>query len=243
MAEDIDWIAEHRRVWRHKTSLRRYYQREIFARIDSRLAQGRTLEIGAGPGFFATNRPEIVTVDMTTGPATRLVADAHSLPFPTASFANVVGIDTLHHVARPGQVLAECARMLAPGGRIVLVEPWTGPVGWLVYRYAHHEECESVDDPWAWAAAEGKDPMIGNAVIPKAVLVDNGAQLASHAAGLKVAQVEPFGALSYLISGGFQKWGAGWPLIRLACGIEALVPAPVMRCAALRALFVLVKRG
>ena len=243
MPDDIEWIAEHHRVWQHKESLRRYYQREIFARIDSRLAHGRTLELGAGPGFYAVDRPEIVTLDMACGPATRVVADAHALPFPSASFANVVGIDTLHHVARPGRVLAECARVLAPGGRIVLVEPWTGPVGWLVYRYAHHEECESVDDPWAWAAADGKDPMIGNAIIPKAVLVDNGTQLANHAADLEVAHVEPFGALSYLITGGFQNWGAAWSLIRLACGVEARLPAPLMRWAALRALFVLVKRS
>ena len=85
--------------------------------------------------------------------------------------------------------------------------------------------------------------MIGNAVIPKAVLFDNSAQLASPAAALEVVHVEPFGALSYSITGGFQNWGAGWPLIRLACAIEALVPAPLMWWAALRALFVLVKRS
>ena len=241
MPDDIEWIAEHRRVWQRKVSLRRYYQREIFARIDARLSVGRTLEIGAGPGFFAADRPEIITVDMARGPATRVVADAHALPFESAYFANIVGIDTFHHLAQPGKMLAECARILAPGGRIVLVEPWAGPVGWLIYRYAHHEECESVDDPWAWAAPEGKDPMVGNAVIPKAVLADNGDILAKHVTDLAVEHIEPFGAMSFLMTGGFQNWGLPWPLIRLACGVESLMPRPAMSWGGLRALFVLTK--
>jgi SAM-dependent methyltransferase len=243
VSHEADWIAHHHDVWQRKESLRLYYEQEIFARIDSRLRTGRTLELGAGPGFYAANRTDIVSVDVSSGPATKVVADAHHLPFADASFANVVGIDTLHHLAKPGQVLSECARVLAPGGRIVLAEPWTGPIGWLVYRYAHHEECESVPDPWLWASAEGKDPMIGNAVIPKAVLADDADRLKHHVPDLAVDEIMPFGALSFLITGGFQKWGLPWSSVRLACKLEAALPSPIMRWSALRALFVVSKRS
>lgn len=50
-----------------------------------------------------------------------LVADAHSLPFPRESFDTVMVFHTLTYAERPVGVLDECARVLRPGGRIVLL--------------------------------------------------------------------------------------------------------------------------
>jgi SAM-dependent methyltransferase len=233
-----DWIAAHRRAWQRKPALRRYYRREVFDRIVCHCRPGRTLELGTGPGFFAEHAPGLVALDLVRGPRTDVVADAHALPFADASFANLVGIDTFHHLAGPGRALAEAARVLADGGRLVLVEPWAGPLGRLVYRHLHQEECEAVPDPWRWAAPEGKDPLAGNATIPKAVLADGAHALAEHAPGLVVTRVEPFGIVSYLLTGGFRSWGVPSPLVRAAGAVEALLPRAVTRWAALRALFV-----
>ena len=52
VTDTTDWIAEHHRVWRKKAALRHYYERDIFDRIRAELRPGRTLELGAGPGFF-----------------------------------------------------------------------------------------------------------------------------------------------------------------------------------------------
>jgi ubiquinone/menaquinone biosynthesis C-methylase UbiE len=51
----------------------------------------------------------------------RFVAgDAHRLPFEDASFEVVVCVRVVHNLADPGQVFREFARVLRPGGTLVL---------------------------------------------------------------------------------------------------------------------------
>ena len=49
-----------------------------------------------------------------------LPADAHHLPFPTQSFEAIAAMDILEHVEEPIFVIQECARVLKPGGRLLL---------------------------------------------------------------------------------------------------------------------------
>jgi ubiquinone/menaquinone biosynthesis C-methylase UbiE len=48
---------------------------------------------------------------------------AESLPFPSGSFDRIIMMDALHHVIDQRQTAGELWRVLAPGGRIVIVEP------------------------------------------------------------------------------------------------------------------------
>lgn len=49
------------------------------------------------------------------------VADVHELPFADASFDDVLIFHTLTYAERPSRALGECARVLRPGGRLVLL--------------------------------------------------------------------------------------------------------------------------
>ena len=49
------------------------------------------------------------------------VADVHDLPFADASFDAVLMFHTLTYAERPARALEECARVLRPGGRLVLL--------------------------------------------------------------------------------------------------------------------------
>lgn len=55
------------------------------------------------------------------GHARALLADVHELPFPAASFDAVLLFHTLTYAENPAAALAECARVLRPSGRLVLL--------------------------------------------------------------------------------------------------------------------------
>jgi ubiquinone/menaquinone biosynthesis C-methylase UbiE len=101
---------------------------------------GRILEIGVGTGlsfddYDATT--EITGIDLSEPMIARarerlsrgryphvkelMVMDAHDLRFPDATFDCVVGQFVITLVEHPERVLSECARVLKPGGQIVLV--------------------------------------------------------------------------------------------------------------------------
>jgi ubiquinone/menaquinone biosynthesis C-methylase UbiE len=54
---------------------------------------------------------------------TFVAGSAYELPFPDASFDQVLVRDVVHHLEEPERMIDECRRVLAPGGRIDVLEP------------------------------------------------------------------------------------------------------------------------
>ena len=68
---------------------------------------------------------------------TFLREDLHRLSLPPASLELVVISQSLHHVEAPPAVLAEAARILKPGGRLVLLELMPHDERWVRERLGH----------------------------------------------------------------------------------------------------------
>ena len=94
------------------------------------LGPGRVLDLGCGIGHSFHELAPRVTVGVDLDAAAlagqareTVVADMRRLPFPDASFASVVAIQSIEHVPDPDRVLSEVRRVLASDGVAVFVTP------------------------------------------------------------------------------------------------------------------------
>lgn len=80
---------------------------------------GRAVGVDVNEGLLATAR-ERAPGDLAVA---FLLADAHALPFADGEFAAARVERALQHMADPSGAIAEMARVVRPGGRVVALEP------------------------------------------------------------------------------------------------------------------------
>jgi SAM-dependent methyltransferase len=78
---------------------------------------------------------EWVDTDVTFGPRTTLICDAHDLPLSDGAFDAVVAQAVLEHVADPYRCVAEIYRVLKPDGLIYAETPFLQPMHGGVYDF------------------------------------------------------------------------------------------------------------
>ena len=141
--QPCDWFYNN--PWRRPHSVELVLGREFqFALRHAR--RPRLLEVGCGPGHFslefARHGYAVTGLDISShsidianqmlaknpfrenfGSLSYVNADLFSLQIPPNSFETVCFFGTLHHFTDPDLVLAEVARILAPNGVVLALEP------------------------------------------------------------------------------------------------------------------------
>lgn len=134
-AEIFDYFSPHSRI--DEDTERRI--RQAVAAAASAGSHDLVLDLGSGNGWLsralAASGAAVVSLDAgqanlkvlrtRIGPSALLVcADALRLPFRSGVLTGVVAAEILEHLNEPGEALAECHRVLRPGGTITLSTPY-----------------------------------------------------------------------------------------------------------------------
>jgi ArsR family transcriptional regulator len=84
--------------------------------------------------------------------------DMYQLPLPGASFDAVIIHQVLHYAERPGQVIAEAARVLRPGGHLVVVDFAPHDLEFLRGEHAHRRLGFTDAEITGWCRAAALEP-------------------------------------------------------------------------------------
>ncbi len=167
-----------------------------------RQIQGATVEIGSGSGELRARVPEAICTDLFPNPWLDLVADAYQLPFSDGAVSSLVLLDVFHHLIRPVAFLREAQRVLTPGGRIILFEPYLSAMSSIAYGWFHHEPVgwrEPIDFSPEAPIGQAYYAAQGNATR----LFRKSHHWLPHA--LRVATCRANADFAYLLSGGLSK--------------------------------------
>jgi SAM-dependent methyltransferase len=236
-------LQGYRAVWDQKPVLRTVYS-DMFDRIAAACVEGVTLEVGGGVGNLKEKITSLVTSDIQFAPWLDLVADAQQLPFFPDMLSNIVLFDVLHHIEFPSRLFGEAARVLRPGGRIVMIEPAITFGSGLFYRMLHHEPVNMGIDPLAEGIPDpDRDPYDSNQAIPTLLATRDREAFEARFPGLRIAEARWFAFLAYPLSGGFKKWSLiTEPFARTLLAFERKIELALGRHLGFRLLLVIEKK-
>jgi len=196
--------------------------------------------IGGGLRMFSDDRKklEFELTDLVRAPWHDREVSAEALPYGDASLGAIVLFDVLHHLPSPRRFFAEAVRVLRPGARLVMCEPYVSPVSYPVYKLFHDEPLALRVDPLAdQTGTDARDPFDSNQAIPTLLFGRARAVFEREFPTLAIRDVEYFAGLSYPASGGFSRRPIlPMPVWSVLHGLEARLPAAVLRRTAFRIL-------
>jgi SAM-dependent methyltransferase len=153
-----DLIDINQSLWHRKPLLKTVYT-DLYRIIQTYRSQvpGQVVELGSGMGTIVEVMPDCVRTDLFPFPWLDLVENAYSLSFNDSSVSNLIMVDVFHHLRYPGTALKEFQRVLAPGGRVIMMEPGLGLLGRMIYEWMHVEPVGKSEDI-VWTAPHDWSP-------------------------------------------------------------------------------------
>jgi SAM-dependent methyltransferase len=223
-----DQLGNYALVWDRKPVLRVIYE-DFYDRLAAECRPGLTIELGGGIGNLKQRLGNVITSDVQFAPWLDCVVDAQRLPFAGEVAANVVMVDVLHHLEFPAVFFRGVARVLRPGGRVLMVEPAITWGSTLFYRLFHHEPVRtSVEVLIEGTPDPSRDPYDSNQAVPTLLATRDRERFHRQFSDLRIVRVDWFALAAYPLSGGFQRWNlvserVARQMLRLERAIEPIL--------------------
>jgi SAM-dependent methyltransferase len=163
---------------------------------------GLRVELGAGVAPVSMTFSEVLATDIVPGPGLDAVLDAQSMALADGSVRALYGQNCFHHFPDPLKFLTEAERVVAPGGGVILIEPYYGPVASILFkRLFASEDFDKTMPGWK---TDATGPMYGaNQALSYIVFKRDRTRFERELPSLELVEMFPLGNyLRYLLSGG-----------------------------------------
>lgn len=196
-----EWLERDRRIINNKGFLNLIYE-DFYTKLKSTKLKRPTVEIGSGAGFIKKIIPGTVTTDVINADGIDIKASAEKLPFKNKSIGSIVMVSVFHHIKDPTKALKEFERILVPGGKIVMIEPWVSLFSKFIYKNFHHE---NFDEKSNWKIKGVGRMSDANGAIPWIIFHRDKNKFRKMFPNLEIVNVKPHTPFRYLFSGGLSK--------------------------------------
>jgi SAM-dependent methyltransferase len=206
---DIDGVNRlelHRKMLEKKRMLREVFTEfhHLFRKLDEQFFSGEGIEVelGAGVSPIRDSYPEVLATDIVEAPHLNQVINAEAMDFEDQSVRTIYGQNCFHHFPHPDQFFSELDRVLVPGGGVILLEPYYGPLATFLFKRLFRTE--GFDKNYSSWETPVEGPMNGaNQALSYIVFIRDHKEYESKYPSLKIVHQELVGNyLKYLLSGG-----------------------------------------
>lgn len=206
-------VESHARLDSHRQIIQRKRMiREVFAEFHHIMMNidianfgdtaGVRIELGAGVYPIRESYPDVIATDIVTDPHLDRVLDAQAMDLPSQSVRALFGQNCFHHFPDPETFFREARRVIKPGGGIVLIDPYYGPVSSIVYKRLFTTETFDKAAP-TWNALSFDPQAKPNQALSYVVFVRDKAKFLSKFPEFEVLLLRPLPSyLRYVLSGG-----------------------------------------
>jgi SAM-dependent methyltransferase len=198
--DDPQTTALRLQIIRSKPFLRKLYE-EWYRHIATHFpSDARVLELGSGAGFLKEFIPQLITSELFSTPGVDRIIDAQAIAMAEASLDGIVMTDVLHHIPDCSAFFREAARVIRPGGKVVMIEPWNTTWSRWVYQHLHHEPFEPEARDWQIPSS---GPLSGaNGALPWIIFQRDRTLFESRHPQWRIECILPIMPFAYLLSGG-----------------------------------------
>jgi SAM-dependent methyltransferase len=204
--DSIDRLDLHRRLLMQKRMLRDvfYEFHENFKRLSAKYfsSDGVEIELGSGVSPMRDLFPDVLATDIVYSSSMDMVLNAEKMDLKDESVKVFYGQNCFHHFSKPESFFQEINRVLTPGGGLIILEPYYGPVASFVFKRLFSSE--GFDKKFKSWETPATGPMNGaNQALSYIVFVRDRKEFELKFPDLKIVHHEICGNyLKYMLSGG-----------------------------------------